>query len=135
MSVHEYRHPDLIALSARIAADVARFEAADGKIEYLPAYGHIGWNDPRRATYNGRNADGTDNRPRVDMSIYYTQTEIVSRRGRPGILPVGINRWRAMIRAGEVQGAHAHISGSVPLWRRDYIDALAAEIAARRGKE
>ena len=135
MSVHEYRHPDLIEASAKIAADTARFLASGKTIEYLPPYGHTGGNDPKLATYNGRNADGTDNRPRVDMALYYTQTEIVSRRGRPGILPMGMDKWRAMIRAGEVHNAHVHISGSVPLWRRDYIDALAAEIAARRGKE
>lgn len=132
MSIQIYRHPDLIAASAKIERDIAEFKARKGKIEVLPPYGHKP--DPGKPQYNGRFADGTRPGDGIDMSLYYTESDIVSFRSKRGILPMGKTRWRDGIRRGEYSAAHAYINRQTPVWLRSYIDSLAAEIGDRGRK-
>ena len=122
-------HPEHTALKDRLARDLAAFKAKGGRVQRLGVSGS--WD--HRFGFNGR-LSGSDT-PRLDMSLYYTESDIVSSRNKPGVLPISRQTFQRRVQQGLYNGPHAHINDDVPVWRRDYIDALAAEIRDGKSRE
>lgn len=108
-------------LKAQLARDLEAFKEAGGKIDSLGIEGR----GEQVVSFNGPSAKGNT---RLDMSLYYTEGDIVSEGGKRGVLPMGRPRFRERVRRGEYQGPHDHINEHTPVWRKDYIDALALDI-------
>lgn len=123
-NMSRYKDPERTALSEKIAKDIAKFEAAGGVVQYLPSSMEL------RNTSIWKTRRGLGH-SKMDMTVYCTESDIVTERSKKGLLPVSVHNWRRMVAAGKVEYPHRRIRGEVPVWRRDYIKTLAENLALK----